>query len=355
MKKTLKFILACFLCIVGVGLIYGMYAIAYPWLTEFRPAEKELLYESTVPMEPPARDTALTILTWNIGYAGLGSEMDFFYEGGKMVRPGREQSRKYLQGILQFLQNRVSTDFIFIQEVDFRSKRSYRVNQYDSIQSVLKGFEGVHAINYRSVFVPSPFREPMGRVEAGLATFARYGPSASYRVATPGSYPWPVRLYMLKRCFLVSRHPVSEGKELVLFNIHNSAFDDAGDLRQQELELLSEMAREEYAAGNYVVIGGDWNQNPPHWTPPATGKYRVQELWPIEAGYMPPGWSWAFDPGLPTNRTVTTPFDRSKTACTVLDYFLVSPNIRPEAVEVIDMEFRVSDHQPVLMKFTLLR
>jgi endonuclease/exonuclease/phosphatase family metal-dependent hydrolase len=355
MKKILKFILVCIGCLLVAGLLYGLYAIVFPWVTEFRPAARTIVFERSKDMEKTIPDTTFQILTWNIGYAGLGREMDFFYEGGTMVRPGRDQMQKYLDGIREVLGSNQSTDFLFIQEVDFRSKRSFKVNQYDAIGSILEGYHGVSAINYQSAFVPSPLREPMGRVKAGLATFSRMSPSSASRIATPGAYPWPMRLFMLKRCFLVSRYPLPEGKELVLFNIHNSAFDDAGDLRQLELELLRALALEEYSSGNFVVIGGDWNQNPPGWSSNKKGKYQVQDLWPIGADYMPPEWSWAFDPGQPTNRSVNKPFDRKETICTALDYFLVSPNVRAEQTEVLDMEFQFSDHQPVLMRFTLLR
>jgi endonuclease/exonuclease/phosphatase family metal-dependent hydrolase len=279
--------------------------------------------------------------------------MDFFYEGGRMVRPDREQNRGYLEGILDFLGKKESTDFMIIQEIDFRSKRSYGTDQFEAVQAKLDGHHGDYAINYKSAFVPSPFREPMGRVKAGQATFSRHIPASASRIATPGAYAWPVRLFMLKRCFLVSRYPVENGRELVLFNIHNSAFDDAGDLREKELELLRELALSEYTAGHYVVIGGDWNQNPPGWTPSPGRKYLAKELWPIEGDYMPEGWTWAFDPAWPTNREVSKPFNIRETLCTSLDFFLVSPNISVDGTEALDMEFRFSDHQPVIMGFTL--
>ena len=32
---------------------------------------------------------SFNVVTWNIGYAGLDREMDFFYDGGTRVRPAR--------------------------------------------------------------------------------------------------------------------------------------------------------------------------------------------------------------------------------------------------------------------------
>ena len=352
MKKALKLFFTCLLCFLGVVILYGLYAIVYPWVTEYNPEETTVIIEDQS-MKKLSSTQTYSILTWNIGYAGLGREMDFFYEGGKMVRPTKEQTEKYLNGITSFLKQHDSIDFMLLQEVDFRSKRSYKVDQYAVIREVLPGYTASSATNYKSAFVPSPLSEPMGSVHAGQATFGRYGPANAYRMSTPGTYAWPMRLFMLKRCFLISRYALENDKFIVLFNIHNSAFDDAGDLREQELKLLRKMAIEEYEKGNYVVIGGDWNQNPPGWVPQATGKYQLKALWPIDMDYMPDTWGWAFDPALPTNRSVTEPFQLEKTSCTSLDYFLTSPNVSIEKINVIDLGFEYSDHQPVLMKFRL--
>ena len=70
-----------------------------------------------------------TFLSWNIGYAGLGKEMDFFYDGGGKVRPSKEQFENYLSGIKKTLKENNKVDFIFLQEVDISSKRSYYVDE----------------------------------------------------------------------------------------------------------------------------------------------------------------------------------------------------------------------------------
>lgn len=354
MKMILKLLLTCLLCFFSIGLLYALFVIIYPWITEYNPDEVAALSETAIPEEKLPSGQEYSILSWNIGYAGLGREMDFFYEGGKMVRPDRVKNEEYLNGILHFFKSYDTLDFIFLQEVDFRSSRSYKINQYSALGNRLNAYRSDAAINYKSAFVPSPILNPMGKVEAGQATFSRFSPTRAFRQATPGAYSWPMRLYMLKRCFLVSRFSLDNGRELVLFNIHNSAFDDASSLREQELELLKTMITEEYEKGNYVVVGGDWNQNPPGWNPFPGSKYITKAVWPIEETYLGAGWSWAFDPSLPTNRDVDQPFSAGKTPCSLLDFFVVSPNIRVNSLHTIDLEFRDSDHLPVLMTFQLL-
>ena len=48
------------------------------------------------------KDT-LHLLSWNIGYAGMGKEMDFFYDSGTIVRPSYDYYKQCFDSILHFL------------------------------------------------------------------------------------------------------------------------------------------------------------------------------------------------------------------------------------------------------------
>jgi len=71
---------------------------------------------------------------------------------------------------------------------------------------------------------------------------------------------------MLDRCFLVNRYPLKNGKELLIVNTHNSAYDN-GTLKKQEMAFLKQWLLDENNKGNYIVVGGDWNQCPPRFKP----------------------------------------------------------------------------------------
>jgi len=304
-------------------------------------------------IQPISIQKNITLLTWNIGYGGLGKEMDFFYEGGKLVRPTEEMNAKYLKGISDFLEKESYRDIILLQEVDFDSKRSYQQNELAAIKENLPAHVVTKAINYQSKFVPVPFFEPMGKVKSGLVTFSRYQPEQSERLASPVSYGWPKRLFQLKRGFLVNRIAVSNGKELVLINLHNSAFDDADELRDAELGMLGDLAMKEYANGNYVIAGGDWNQSPPGMNRSDISRYKAKTVRPLDKDLFPVDWIWAWDKHLPTNRDVDTPFDVTSSKTSILDYFLLSPNIELVDVQTFDLHFENSDHLPVGMTVRL--
>ncbi len=350
----IKLIIACIVCLVGISLLYVMGVFLYTMLTEFQPSQIEDITIQNSGKEHINADQELRLLTWNIGYGGLGKEMDFFYEGGRMVRPDKSSSKCYLQGISDVLKKQDFLDVILLQEVDFDSKRSYFVDQSCTISVVLPDYNEMSTVNYFSKYVPVPFFNPMGKVKSGLATYSMYKPTEATRVATPGKYSFPKRLFMLKRCFLITRYNVDNSKELVLINLHNSAFEDADDLRKGELNLLKQLIINEYEKGNYVIAGGDWNQNPSNLNLKNIKKYNARSVWPVEKDFLPGDWNWAYDPSIPTNRDVHETFNLQTTTCTVLDYFVTSPNVEVISTKAVDLGFEFSDHQPVIIQLKLI-
>jgi endonuclease/exonuclease/phosphatase family metal-dependent hydrolase len=193
-----------------------------------------------------------------------------------------------------------------------------------------------------------PINDPLGRVKSALATFGRYPMEGHTRYAFPGGYSWPVRLFMLDRCFLLSRVRLASGRELVLINTHNEAFDD-GSHRIAQLGLLRQVMLAEYRKGNYVLAGGDWNMNPVGFdTATVITADPVRRIQPeIDPAFLPEGWTWAFDPSAPTNRDVAHAYSSGRTLVTIIDFFVVSPNLEVLDVAASDLRFLNSDHNPV--------
>ncbi|MDP2724155.1 MAG: hypothetical protein Q8O72_15465 [Bacteroidales bacterium] len=107
--------------------------------------------------------------------------------------------------------------------------------------------------------------------------------------------------------------------------------------------------------GNYVISGGDWNMNPPEYNPVnlPLGHHLENSEVKMAPGFIPVDWKWAFDPYTPTNRNNDLPYVKGRNGTTVLDYFVVSPNIQLYTVEVIDLNFKDSDHNPVYLRFSI--
>lgn len=347
--KLLKFVVL--VVILAVIAFAGL--ILYAQVTWYNPPQKLVLAANPNP-DTLRCSHPFQVISWNIGYAGLGDDMDFFYDGGKQVRGSRSRAVENLRAIRDFLHSQTAATFILIQEIDLSSKRSYYLNEMDTLTFRSKYFSSM-APNYVVGFVPIPVRSPMGKVNSGLMTQSRYLPVQSARYAYPGMFGWPVRLFNLRRCMLVDRFPAANGKELVLVNSHMSAFDD-GSLKKQEMQFLRDFVLAEYAKGNYVVAGGDWNQSPPGVSLTRFGTNLQSKsflLTNVASDFMPEDWQWVFDPVEPTNRYLNEQYIPGKTFRCLLDFFLVSPNVEVLENKTIDLNFKNSDHNPVSMKFML--
>jgi len=66
-----------------------------------------------------------------------------------------------------------------------------------------------------------------------------------------------------------------------------------------------------------------------------------------------PGWQFVFDAEVPSNRDVEGPYLKGKTKTTIIDFYVVSPNVEVRRIRTIPTGFRYSDHQPVIMKVRL--
>lgn len=334
-----------FKALAWLALLAGLYVgavLVYATLTDFNPPKQlQVIARGEAKATP---DSSFTFITWNIGYSGQGDRADFFYDGGKQVRAPREDVEHYKQGIAEFFRSNANTDVFFIQEIDSMADRSQNFNQIDFYGQHLPEHMRAFAMNYNVKFVPMPLHNPMGGVVSGLATYSRLPAIDFERHAFDSQFSWPTRIFFLDRCFLSHRTPLENGKELVAINTHCSAYDTSGTLVAGEIERIMAFAQAEYDKGNYVVIGGDWNQCPPNYTPiNSDGDYNEFVL---SDAQLPDGFKWVADPSTPTNRKLETVYSENSYT-SVIDHFVVSPNLEVVEVKTVDQKFAWSDHQPV--------
>jgi endonuclease/exonuclease/phosphatase family metal-dependent hydrolase len=355
-----KKILLAVVLIICLPLFYVAVVLIWGTIFDFQPESRIDLEVVDTSDRGIIQDSTLSFMTWNIGYGGLGAQSNFFFDNGgffvagdKTVTETEQRVDYYLDGIFKFIADN-KVDFWMLQEVDRESKRSHDINQYQGIQNMLPGYSANYAINFQNGRVPIPLMQPwkvIGHVDAGVASFSKYTPSDAVRCQLPGEYPWPDRIFHLDRCALMQRYNVQGGKQLVVVNTHNSAFDKGGVLKTQQLKHLNELLTEEYKKGNYVVAGGDWNQGP----------NLQSNTFSIIEGYqqkvpraIPPtfleGWSCVSNYSVPTNRELKNTFDKTQSKVQIIDFFYISPNLRVKEIKGIDMEFEFSDHQPVYME-----
>lgn len=366
----LKRILRLFLALFVVVLVLAVGFVVTLQIFEYRPADVETLDVSGNLEDLPANrvtlETEIKFMTFNTGYASLSATEDFVMDGGKKGRmDSKAEVEANILGISQIL-TAASADIYLLQEVDVESDRSYNTRQYDAYTDLL-GMPSTLGYNYRCLFVPFPFQigQMMGNVDSGIMTTTGFFVSSAERHQLPGSFSWPLRLANLKRCMTVTKLAISgSDKFLVVINVHLSAYDD-GTMRIQEMQALRDLALQEYADGNYVVIGGDFNQTFPDGMVGDDYKYPLNdpnywEAFEMDAQWVyDNGWSFGVDTAAdhPTCRLLNQPYDtlnRENNQYYMIDGYIVSPNVEiVGSVQIVNQDFLYSDHNPVVMTVIL--
>ncbi|GAB4283744.1 MAG: endonuclease [Marinilabiliales bacterium] len=355
----MKSIVGVLLWIIVIIIIIIVGFINYLNINEYTPEDKVIIFENkdNVDTQNILLNDTISLLTWNIGYAGLDKNMDFFYDGGKKVRTSEEQTITNLENIGDFIKKQgVEYDFLLFQEVDYGSKRSYYHNQAEIFNNLFKDYYPYNypVINYYVKYLPFPVSEPLGKINSGLMIFSKKQPELCERYSYISNYSWPKRLWMPDRCFMVCYYNLKDGKKLIVINLHNTAFDDGG-IRKKQLKQLRDFCVNQYNHGNYIIAGGDWNMCPPGTASDIFSKLPEQDfkLISIDSELFPDTWQYAYDSETPTNRYLNMPYNNNSAVAT-LDFYLLSPNIEVLSVKTINLDFEYSDHNPVAVKVKLL-
>ncbi|MEG1254914.1 endonuclease/exonuclease/phosphatase family protein [Clostridium sp.] len=350
-KKISKIVITIILAIIILAAGYIVFMI----ITDYKPEEKISVDIENNKDKIIKANTETSITTFNIGYGTMDEFVDFFMDGGIMSRgSSKEKALENLDGIESIIEN-LNSDLVFLQEVDVKATRSFKIDQLQRIKNKFTDYSSNFAINYKSPWVPIPLSKPHGQVLAGLTTLSKFNITSSTRYDLPGKSSFLVQLGDLDRAMVVNRLPVDNGKELIAINAHLSAYDEGGLIRKVQLGYIKTLLEEEYAKGNYVIIGGDWNQQIPGTN---ALDFPTTEEWPdwlqdIPKDFVPSGYTWAYDKTIATSRTVATPYTKGENLLSIIDGFLVSDNVGVISTTGTNAEFKYSDHNPVTVKFKL--
>jgi hypothetical protein len=92
----------------------------------------------------------------------------------------KQQTLTNLQQITAYLES-LRSDFLFIQEIDYKAKRSFFVDELSHMVSRFPKYGAGFAINYKAAFVPVTLSHPMGSVSVRVSViFNRPGPPTSF-------------------------------------------------------------------------------------------------------------------------------------------------------------------------------
>ncbi|MBQ3264465.1 MAG: endonuclease/exonuclease/phosphatase family protein [Ruminococcus sp.] len=349
------------LVLIALILVVAIVYVAYVFISYSRIDDNtEIIPEGAAKSAAVKTGEEYTALTYNVGFGAYTPDFTFFMDGGKSSwAESKESVIACIDGAAGVIKEH-NADFALIQEVDFNSTRSYHVDEREQLETQFPDCSSAFAINYHSPFLFYPFTQPHGASNSGLLTLSESTITSSLRRSLPIS-TGVKKLLDLDRCYSISRIPVENGKELIIINLHTSAYGTDGDLQTQQMQMLFDDMKAEYDKGNYVIAGGDWNHD-------FTGdsKFQLNDATPEDlealswcaefpADMIPEGFARVTDyaSGLrPSTRNTDIPYSEDSFVVT-LDGFIISDNIESTYVDVIDTGFLYSDHNPVEMRFKL--
>ncbi len=309
----------------------------------FQPQEGVLPVTVNSPRQLSGEE-AVSLLIWNLGYAGLGEESTFIADGGKSILPpSRQIVQKNVNGIASFLHEN-NSDFFLLQEAAGKSRLIYNLDLWHKLTEKLSQYNFAH-----SPTVKIPWFPIIGRLHTGNAVFSIFRPEKIFRHNLPLEENGVLGIFQQKYNFMSARFNLSgRDQQLIVINLHLAAFDKDGIIRKKQLKKLKDFMLSEYEKGNFVVVGGDWNHSLTETNFPSTTKEKYL-FWihDLPADFTPQDWQWAFDEAVPTVRTLERPYKAGENYTCIIDGFLLSPNLELLSIKGFDLQFKFSDHQPI--------
>jgi endonuclease/exonuclease/phosphatase family metal-dependent hydrolase len=319
-------------------------AIAILLANYFQGASVSIDERPGITIRPPGDECA--VLTWNIGYAGLGKDADFIADGGSHLRSaGKTQVEANLAAIRRVLSG-VDADVVLIQEAAGPGFMTRGVDVLGGLRTQLQGYRSAFSADVTTQLLPGGLS-----LRHGLATFTRIEASPT-EIAPLPEEPSRMGGILPRRYHLQITRTTLGGHPLAIFNVHLAAFDERAGTRRRQVDAVFRYAVEEFRKGSAVILGGDWNLLLAETRFPSTTEAKfLTWVHPFPREAIPTGWTVAADSANPTVRTNERPYRAGENYTAVIDGFIVSPNVETIAVAGRDLGFDATDHQPVFGRF----
>lgn len=346
------------LCVLGAVLLVALVYVAYVFLSYSRiPDKQKITVEGKASSSVAQVGREYTAVTYNIGFCAYTPDFTFFMDGGKESRAKSEESvLKCCDGVADTAL-RENPDIVLYQEVDTDSTRSFHVDQSARLRKKYSGFCSAFAENYHSAYLMYPLTQPHGKSNSGILTLSNMKITSSLRRQLPIATD-VAKIVDLDRCYSVSRIKTDNNKELVVYNVHASAYIKDPKILENQFKMIMKDMEGEYKKGNYVIIGGDFNHDFTGDSRKKLNKGGEEHAWatPFPDELLPEGFTkntnYSDGKLTPTTRNCDIPYSKDSFVV-ILDGFITSDNIEVSYTKNIDTGFEYSDHNPVVIKFKL--
>lgn len=385
MKKPLKITLISIGILIGALVASAVGYVGYIYFSYYRIGNSSLDIIHNARVDKASTNQVYKTISYNIGFGAYSQDFTFFLDtgyddnGSETVgyyskAKSKEEVMFNINGAVNCV-NELEPDFVFFQEVDVDSTRSFYIDENKIIGDAFKNYDSTFALNFHTAYLPYPLHDMHGSVQAGLSTLSSIKMTESlrkeYTVSTSLS-----KFFDLDRCFSVSTISVDNNKNLYIVNSHMSAYDEGGLIREKQIEELNEFLKICKDEGSYVIVGGDFNHdllinNPDYEYSLNNRPFNMTKKTPDWVSYIfdeekkspiIDGFKFIASDNIPTCRNNDIEWEVDETYVCVVDGFIVSDN-----VEIVDhyniatnngnknLEwFAYSDHQPACLEFKLI-
>ena len=353
-----KKVLIALLIVLALLILLVVGYVAYLFIDFHRIEDDQALTASTAGASALPAGVEQSIVTWNVGFGAYSADYSFFMDGGTESRAfSKEACVENVNAVIGKLRA-WKDELMLVQEVDFDSTRSYHIDQRQMIESAFPEYSAVFAQNYDSSYLFYPVTKPIGASKSGIVTLsgAQIGDAVRRSLPIEGGIN---KFFDLDRCYSVSSIPVSDGRTLKLYNVHLSAYSSDGSIAREQLALMAQEMAADYAAGSYVIAGGDFNQDLWGDSGAYSGVSGVDASWckPFPAELLPEGFtlvnSLDEENLVLSSRNTNIPYKRGESFEATLDGFIVSDNVQVRSCAIVDTAYANTDHNPVRMRFVL--
>ncbi len=227
--------------------------IFYAW----SPAVKNLPQASLHEFSPlvidhnQPRAKLLKVVTYNIGYAS-GEQNN---KGNVLTRKEVENNLSEIVATLK----KINADLVFLQEVDFNSKRSHHINQFKKIADALDMPFAATVITWNHNYLPWPFwpfSKQFGQVVSGQAVLSRF-PILNQRIHPldkPATNPFWYNWFSLDRKIQELRLEIGP-KNRTIFHVHLEAYEF--NTREMQTRFLAQNITQKKEETLFAI--GDFN------------------------------------------------------------------------------------------------
>lgn len=251
MKLLIIFICIAVPILIVAGLVW--YAAGPAFSPKQFPPQGIVAFEQFEARAHRSMPRHITAVTYNIGYAsGDKNNLPVPLTKGEVVGN--------LDAMAEELR-KLDADIVFLQEVDFDSRRTFGIDQMDYLVKALEMPYAAYAVTWNKRYVPWPYWPPsvhFGKMLSGQAVLSRLSlaKQSTIPLEKPAANAFWYNLFYIGRC--IQRIELSAGGKTVdVWNVHLEAFDEKARRRQ-----LSELTDLVTADAQTLLVGGDFNEVP---------------------------------------------------------------------------------------------